>query len=418
MLSTSTLRRLAADHAMLHSELPPYYLFDPSGTDSTVDDLTRLTIFMTGPNGTPYSQGLWKLSLKIPDSYPAAPPTATFRTRIWHPNVEENTGSVCVDTLKKDWEPKLTLRDVLIVRALIAFRSMTSLLISLPQTVSCLLLQPNPDSALNSTAGHLLQDDYDSFARQARLMTSIHARIPLEFKKDVLAAKRRGETEGTFTEADADQRPGSKGKSPTSSSSVVMRKQPERVTGTQSAPSNRHQAMECQDAAGEDEDDTSASKENHFLQSLCPGPAPSSQRPSFAKRPLSEVLGWDAATDVPCLGPSEQNVVNNSHPFECIAPSDSSRRGSQLPEKCKTVDMIARGLQETGGNGVGSANFEERPTKRICSNSGKDNLIEAWGTRGLNEELSLAINAASKVGIPTSKKAPLPFSLRVGLRRL
>lgn len=115
--NSSTLRRIAADHAMLHSKLPPYYLFPPSSVDSSVDDLTQLTVLITGPIGTPYSQGLWRLSLKIPETYPNAPPKATFRTRIWHPNVEENTGSVCVDTLKKDWQPKLTLRDVLIVRA-------------------------------------------------------------------------------------------------------------------------------------------------------------------------------------------------------------------------------------------------------------------------------------------------------------
>ena len=116
-MGKANLRRLAADHAMLHStELPPCYLFPSSGVDSSVDDLTQLTILITGPTGTPYSQGLWKLSLKIPESYPQAPPRATFRTRIWHPNVDENTGSVCVDTLKKDWQPNLTLRDVLIVR--------------------------------------------------------------------------------------------------------------------------------------------------------------------------------------------------------------------------------------------------------------------------------------------------------------
>lgn len=79
------------------------------------DDLTQLTILLTGPQGTPYSHGLWILSLKLPDDYPRSPPKAFFKTRIWHPNVEENTGSVCVDTLKKDWEAKLTLRDVLIV---------------------------------------------------------------------------------------------------------------------------------------------------------------------------------------------------------------------------------------------------------------------------------------------------------------
>ena len=116
--NSSTLRRLASDHASLHtSELPPHYLFPPSSAASSMpDDLTQLTILLTGPQGTPYSKGLWKLHLKIPEDYPKSPPKAAFRTRIWHPNVEESSGSICVDTLKRDWDTKLTLRDVLIVR--------------------------------------------------------------------------------------------------------------------------------------------------------------------------------------------------------------------------------------------------------------------------------------------------------------
>lgn len=55
------------------------------------------------------------MHLKIPEDYPQSPPKAFFKTRIWHPNVEESTGAVCVDTLKRDWEPKLTFRDILIV---------------------------------------------------------------------------------------------------------------------------------------------------------------------------------------------------------------------------------------------------------------------------------------------------------------
>ena len=51
----------------------------------------------------------------MPDDYPKSPPKATFKTRIYHPNVEESTGAVCLDTLKKDWQSKLTLRDILIV---------------------------------------------------------------------------------------------------------------------------------------------------------------------------------------------------------------------------------------------------------------------------------------------------------------
>lgn len=116
-LQVSSLRRLAADHADLHyTELPPNFLFhDSILTSSTVDDLTQLTILLTGPEGTPYSVGLWRLQLKIPEDYPNSPPKAAFKTRIWHPNVEESTGSICVDTLKRDWKPTLTLRDILVV---------------------------------------------------------------------------------------------------------------------------------------------------------------------------------------------------------------------------------------------------------------------------------------------------------------
>lgn len=117
--NSSTIRRLASDHWSLHKAgLPPNYLFASRNDNSLPDDLTQLSVLLTGPQGTPYSQGLWKLCLKIPQDYPKSPPKAAFRTRIWHPNVDENTGSVCVDTLKKDWESKLTLRDILIVRIL------------------------------------------------------------------------------------------------------------------------------------------------------------------------------------------------------------------------------------------------------------------------------------------------------------
>lgn len=109
-IQPSNMRRLAADHAALHRDLPPYYLQPSDG-----DDLSQLTILLAGPPGTPFAQGIWKLHLKMPDDYPKSPPKATFKTRIWHPNMEELSGAVCVDTLKRDWQPNLTLRDVLVV---------------------------------------------------------------------------------------------------------------------------------------------------------------------------------------------------------------------------------------------------------------------------------------------------------------
>ena len=41
--------------------------------------------------------------------------------------------------------------------------------------VKCLLIVPNPESALNEEAGRLLLEDYAAFASRARMQTSVHA---------------------------------------------------------------------------------------------------------------------------------------------------------------------------------------------------------------------------------------------------
>ncbi|KAJ5628104.1 Ubiquitin-conjugating enzymeE2 [Penicillium lividum] len=275
----SNLRRLAADHAALHSKLPPYYLVQPDdGHFAAADDLSQLTILLTGPPGTPYSQGLWRLQLKIPEDYPNSPPKATFRTRIWHPNVEEMTGAVCVDTLKRDWQSKLTLRDVLI-------------------TISCLLINPNPDSALNSSAGNLLREDYDVFAHQARLMTSIHAPIHTGLQNAVKEAKHRGEEPGSMPrEADAHyQRPRKQQRIQTG---TTMKNRPPseyiphppRDLAPHPEPVLEDDPMQMSDSENENDDPASASKENNPSLSPTPlrlAPPSSPRKNAFGKRPLS-----------------------------------------------------------------------------------------------------------------------------------
>ena len=311
----------------------------------------------------------------------------------------------------------------------ITFGSITSVLTCINQTIYCLLIQPNPDSALNATAGHLLQDDYDSFARQARLMTSIHAGIPFDQKEAVLEAKRRGETADTAIGEDAEHRPIMKRKYASSSSTVVIEERPGRITSTQSEPSHPHQTLEGAGAASEDEDDKSVSKENDPLLSPYPVPNPDA-RPSSLAKPLSELpiveTEYDV-TDAPCLSPSEPNVVNNVNLLVGIAASDSPRKGLQLAESSQNVNMTGRGLQETGGNGVGSVGLEGRPPKRICSDSGKENTLEIWEARKLIEKPLPTASAATKVGVPHSRRASASSSSgtssvkmksRVGLRRL
>jgi len=79
-------------------------------------------------------------------------------TKLFHPNVSAS-GEICVNVLKRDWKPDLGLRHIFTV-------------------IRCLLIEPNPESALNEEAGKLLLDSFDDFSRKARLMTDIHAKRP------------------------------------------------------------------------------------------------------------------------------------------------------------------------------------------------------------------------------------------------
>jgi ubiquitin-conjugating enzyme E2 S len=78
-------------------------------------------------------------------------------------------------------------------------------------TISCLLIQPNPASALNEAAGKLATEDWDGYCRRAKLMTDIHAAIPSTIAKDVREAQMRGEDKTTEPEEPV-AKPHSKGK--------------------------------------------------------------------------------------------------------------------------------------------------------------------------------------------------------------
>jgi ubiquitin-conjugating enzyme E2 S len=66
-----------------------------------------------GPVDTPYAGGVFRCKLSIENDFPNNPPKGSrrnfnkgyFLTKIFHPNVSEK-GEICVNTLKKDWNPQ------------------------------------------------------------------------------------------------------------------------------------------------------------------------------------------------------------------------------------------------------------------------------------------------------------------------
>jgi len=119
------------------------------------DNMLDVTGIIEGPEGTPYAGGYFKVKFSFTSEFPAAPPKCWFATKIFHPNVS-SAGEICVNTLKKDWQSSFGISHILV-------------------TVKCLLIYPNPESALDEEAGKLLLENYDSYCSRAKLITSVHA---------------------------------------------------------------------------------------------------------------------------------------------------------------------------------------------------------------------------------------------------
>ena len=113
-----------------------------------------------GPQGTPYESGIFRVKLYIPSEFPQLAPKGYFITKIFHPNVSEK-GEICVNTLKRDWNPKQWS------------------LYNLFEVIKCLLIVPFPQSSLNEEAGKMFMDNYDEYFKVAKMFTEIHAKKKL-----------------------------------------------------------------------------------------------------------------------------------------------------------------------------------------------------------------------------------------------
>jgi ubiquitin-conjugating enzyme E2 D/E len=123
------------------------------------DDLFRWTATIIGPEGTPYNGGVFMLSILFPSNYPFKPPKMQFTTKIYHPNIDRN-GNICLDILRDQWSPALTISRVLL-------------------SISSLLADPNPDDPLDAEIASLYKHKRAVFDSNAREMTLRYANYNL-----------------------------------------------------------------------------------------------------------------------------------------------------------------------------------------------------------------------------------------------
>lgn len=120
------------------------------------DDLSHLKGTFQGPTETPYEGGQFTVDIHIPNDYPFRPPKMKFDTRIYHPNISSQTGAICLDILKEQWSPVLTIKS-----ALVSLQSM--------------LNDPQPNDPQDAeVASHYLRDR-QSFNKTAKYWTEQYA---------------------------------------------------------------------------------------------------------------------------------------------------------------------------------------------------------------------------------------------------
>uniref|UniRef100_A0A8C4QIF8 E2 ubiquitin-conjugating enzyme n=1 Tax=Eptatretus burgeri TaxID=7764 RepID=A0A8C4QIF8_EPTBU len=87
---------------------PPNCSAGPKG-----DNMYEWRSTILGPPGSVYEGGVFFLDITFTPEYPFKPPKVTFRTRIYHCNINSQ-GVICLDILKDNWSPALTISKVLL----------------------------------------------------------------------------------------------------------------------------------------------------------------------------------------------------------------------------------------------------------------------------------------------------------------
>jgi len=121
------------------------------------DSLLEFNVMFHGPKDSPYEGGVWKVHCIIPDGYPYKSPSIGFVNKIFHPNIDETSGSVCLDVINQTWSPMYELLNV--------FETF------LPQ----LLMYPNPADPLNGEAAALLMNSPDDYLVKVKAHVQQHA---------------------------------------------------------------------------------------------------------------------------------------------------------------------------------------------------------------------------------------------------
>ena len=129
-----------------------------------------------GPIDTCYQGGIFDVDIVIPDDYPFKPPKMKFDTKIWHPNISSVTGAICLDILKNEWTPALTIRTALI-------------------SLQALMCEPVPDDPQDAVVAKQYKTDRKLFEATAKHWVEEYANPERNLQKKIKELTDMGFTE-------------------------------------------------------------------------------------------------------------------------------------------------------------------------------------------------------------------------------
>ncbi|KAI0718448.1 ubiquitin-conjugating enzyme/RWD-like protein [Cerioporus squamosus] len=150
-VTSTTLKRIHREIADLKKEDLGDIQLWPSE-----DDLFRWNATIPGPEGSVYEGGVFQVEIVLAHDYPFSAPRVTFRTRIYHMNINDR-GGICIDILKHNWSPALSLFKVIL-------------------SLSSLLTDPNPKDPLVPQIATEYVRNRVQHDREARRWTELYAR--------------------------------------------------------------------------------------------------------------------------------------------------------------------------------------------------------------------------------------------------
>lgn len=154
---------------------------DPRGAGSGAPP-QDISVHFNGPADSPYEGGHWDVHVQLPDNYPYKSPSIGFSNTIFHPNVDEGSGSVCLDVINQTWSPMYDLANI--------FEQF------LPQ----LLLYPNAADPLNVDAANLYIKDKRLYEDKVKEYVRLYATIDLDCDQSSMTARKMTEeSQGSTT---------------------------------------------------------------------------------------------------------------------------------------------------------------------------------------------------------------------------